>query len=154
LNDRQDLVTEPDDGIDIREIIHHSGKNDRSGSLCNTFRIEVVEVYSIADETNRHAGNQPREVPLLGCRADQCMGKSTGYMLFVCKETPLFERVDPAQRQPRAARELRPPRRVELGELHDPRHPREMLGILSDIAAVDHDHIGPQLGELSTDGVM
>ena len=34
------------------------------------------------------------------------------------------------------------------------RHLREMLGILRDIAAVDHDQLGPQLGELSTDDVM
>ena len=151
MHDWQNLVTEPDHSIDIREIIHHSGENDRSRSLCKTFRTEVVEVYAIADETDRHTGNQALEVALFGCRTDQRVRESAGYTPFVCEETPLFDRVDPAQRQPRPARELPPARRVELGELHNPRHLPEMLGILRDVAAINHDYVGLQFAEFPPD---
>ena len=154
MHDRQNLVAEPDDSINVRKIIHHAGEDDRCGALCNTLRTEVVEVYSIADETDGHPRDQALEIALFGCRADQRVGESESNVTFVREETPLFDRIDPAQRHPRPLRILPPSRRVELGKLHDPRHLREMLGILRDIAAIDHDQIGLQLGKFLSDDIV
>jgi hypothetical protein len=78
LHDGQDLVAEPDDGIHIRKIIHHPGKNDRSGPLGDTARTEIVEVYSVTDETDRHPRNQALKVALLGCRVDERVREGVG----------------------------------------------------------------------------
>ena len=85
---------------------------------------------------------------------NQRMRGNLGNVPLVAKKPLRLDRVDPVQWYARPFRVLPPLERVEVAEMHYPRHIGEVLGELRHVAAVDDDQVGLQLSEFFLDRVM
>jgi len=99
-NSWQDLLAEPDDGIDIRTIIHHPREDDRSRLLGRTGRTEIIEIDAVPDKTDGNSGDQLLEIAFLGRGMDQRMRETVRNISLIGEQTFFFECVEPAQRYP------------------------------------------------------
>ena len=151
LNGRQDLVAEPDDGVDVRAVIHDPRKDDRCRLLRVASGPKVVEIDAVADQSYRDSGDQPLEITPFEIGVDQRVRESTCDTPLIGEEPLLFDCVDPLQWNSRPLRVLPPFQRVEVAELHDPWHLRKVLGELRHIAAVDDDQVRTQFVKFSPD---
>jgi hypothetical protein len=85
---------------------------------------------------------------------NQRMRENLRNVPLIAKQPPRLDYVDPVQWYARPFRVLPPFERVEIAEMHYPRHIGEVIGELRHVATVDNDKVGPQLSEFHLYGVM
>ena len=85
---------------------------------------------------------------------NQRMRENLRNVPLIAKQPLRLDYVDPVQWYARPFRVLPPFERVEIAEMHYPRHIGEVIGKLRHVAAVDDDQVGPQLSEFYLDGVV
>jgi hypothetical protein len=117
-------------------------------------RSEILEIDAIADDSHRHAGDQPFEITFLHFGMNQRARENLRNVPLIAEKPLRFDRVDPLQWRSRSFRVLLPFERVQITKMHDPRHTREMLRKLRHVAAVDDDKVGTQLSEILLDCAM